>query len=74
MPMTKLTRKGVKFIWDDTCKDVFKQLKTCLTSAPFLVIPKRGLSYTVYYDASLDGLGCVLMHEGKVVAYGLSYS
>ena len=26
--------------------------------------------YTVYYDASKDGLGCVLMQSGKVVAYG----
>ena len=24
MPMTKLTRKGVKFIWDDTCENVFQ--------------------------------------------------
>ena len=26
--------------------------------------------YTVYYDASKDGLGCVLMQSGWVVAYG----
>ena len=24
----------------------------------------------MYYDASKDGLGCVLMHVGRVVAYG----
>ena len=24
----------------------------------------------MYYDASNDGLGCVLMQSGKVVAYG----
>ena len=24
----------------------------------------------MYYDASKDGLGCVLMHPGRVVAYG----
>ena len=24
----------------------------------------------MYCDASKDGLGCVLMHSGKVVAYG----
>ena len=27
MAMTKLTRKGVKFVWDDTCENVFQQLK-----------------------------------------------
>ena len=57
-------------IWDDTYENVFQQLKARLTLAPILVIPERGLSYTVYYDASLDGLDCVLMQEDKVVAYG----
>ena len=41
-----------------------------LTSALILVIPERGVRYAVYYDASLNGLGCVLMQEGRVVAYG----
>ena len=42
----------------------------CLTSAPILVIPERGAGYVVYYNASLNGLGCVLMHKGRVVADG----
>ena len=29
-----------------------------------------GQGYTVYYDASKDELGCVLMQSGRVVAYG----
>ena len=41
-----------------------------MTTAPILVVPKRGLGYQVYCDASKDGLGCVLMQIGKVVAYG----
>ena len=41
-----------------------------MTTAPVLIVPERGLNYTVYYDASGDGLCCVLMQEGKVVAYG----
>ena len=28
------------------------------------------MGYTIYCDASRDGLGCVLMQSGKVVAYG----
>ena len=28
-----------------------------------------GKEYVIYSDASLNGLGCVLMQEGKVVAY-----
>ena len=69
-PMTRLTRKEVKFIWDDSCERAFQKLKRRLTSAPILIVQKRGQRYTVYCDASKDGLGCVLMQFGKVVAYG----
>ena len=41
-----------------------------LTSAPILIVPKRGQRYIVYCDASNDGIGCVLMQSGRVVAYG----
>ena len=41
-----------------------------MTSAPILVVPKRGIGYTIYCDASRDGLGYVFMQDGKVVAYG----
>src|SRR6202000_2766908 len=41
-----------------------------LPSAPSLIVPERGQKYTVYCDASKDGLGCVLMQSGRVVAYG----
>ena len=63
-------RKEVKFDWDDRCKEVFQELKRRLTSAPILIFPDRGQGYTVYCDASRDGLGCVLMQSGRVVAYG----
>ena len=41
-----------------------------MTSAPIHIVPERGPMYTVYYDASKDELGCVLMQSGRVVAYG----
>ena len=66
-PITKLTQKEVKFEWNDSCKRAFQELKWRLTSAPILVVPKRGRK--VYCDASKDGLGCVLMQSGRVVAY-----
>ena len=69
-PMTRLTRKGVKFDWDDRCEEAFQELKRRLTSAPILIVPDRRQGYTVYCDASRAGLGCVLMHFGRVVAYG----
>lgn len=34
-----------------------------------LTQPESGKDYMVYSDASHSGLGCVLMQDGKVVAY-----
>jgi hypothetical protein len=34
-----------------------------------LVLPDVHKPFSVYCDASYTGLGCVLMQEGKVVAY-----
>ena len=67
-PLTQLLRKGVKFEWTK-CQDSFEQLKEMLVEAPVLTQPTTGKEYTLYSDASGIGLGCVLMQDGKVVAY-----
>ena len=72
-PMTRLTRKEVKFDWDDRCEEAFQELKRRITTAPILIVSDRGQGYTVYYDASRVGLGCVLIESGRVVAYGSSH-
>ncbi|XP_052189965.1 uncharacterized protein LOC127799781 [Diospyros lotus] len=46
------------------------ELKWRLTEAPILAIPEGSEGYEVYTDASGIGLGCVLMQNGKVIAYG----
>ncbi|XP_058185964.1 uncharacterized protein LOC131303212 [Rhododendron vialii] len=69
-PLTKLTHKGTRFVWSDACEMAFQELKKRLTTAPVLIVPERGVGYSVYYDASKEGLGCVLMQLGRVVAYG----
>ena len=68
--MTRLTRKKVKFEWNDLCERAFQELKRRLTLASILIVPERGHRYTVYCDAYKDGFRCVLMQSGKVVAYG----
>ena len=68
--MTRLTRKEVKFDWDNRCEESFQELKRRLTSAPILIVLDRGQGYTVYCDSSRARLGCVLMQSGRVVAYG----
>ncbi|XP_040951609.1 uncharacterized protein [Gossypium hirsutum] len=65
----QLNRKNVEFVWSDECQQSFDQLKNMFTKALVLTQPEPGVPYIVYSDASLNGLGCVLMQSGKVVAY-----
>ncbi|KAI3808712.1 hypothetical protein L1987_24670 [Smallanthus sonchifolius] len=68
-PLTKLTRKELKYEWGPTQNNVFEELKTRLTQAPVLTLPEGNEDLVVYSDASGQGLGCVLMQRGKVIAY-----
>ncbi|WVZ51260.1 hypothetical protein U9M48_002419 [Paspalum notatum var. saurae] len=60
-PMTSLTKKE--------CEEAFQTLKKLLTSALVLAQPDVTKPFDVYCDASSNGLGCVLMQEGRVIAY-----
>jgi hypothetical protein len=68
-PMTQLLKKDKKFEWTPKCEESFQELKKRLVSAPVLTMPDITKNFDVYCDASKLGLGCVLMQEGKVIAY-----
>ncbi|KAL0402639.1 UNVERIFIED_CONTAM: Transposon Ty3-I Gag-Pol polyprotein, partial [Sesamum latifolium] len=68
-PLTNLLKKNTPFNWNDRCAQSFEELKRRLTSAPILALPSGDGGYVVYTDASRQGLGCVLMQHGKVIAY-----
>ncbi|KAJ8765251.1 hypothetical protein K2173_011931 [Erythroxylum novogranatense] len=55
--------------WKPPRSSSFDRLKCMLAKAPVLVQPTSGKEYVLYTDASGIGLGCVLMQDGKVVAY-----
>ncbi|KAA0063793.1 pol protein [Cucumis melo var. makuwa] len=68
-PLTQLTRKGTPFVWSPACERSFQELKQKLVTAPVLTVPDGSGNFVIYSDASKKGLGCVLMQQGKVVAY-----
>jgi hypothetical protein len=68
-PMTSLLEKGKEFKWSRECQDSFNQLKFRLMSPPVLVMPDLQKGFDIYCDACRQGLGCVLMQEGHVIAY-----
>ncbi|GJQ98022.1 putative reverse transcriptase domain-containing protein [Tanacetum coccineum] len=67
--MTKLTQKKVKFEWGDKQETAFQLLKQKLCSAPILALPEGSKDFIVYCDASIKGLGAVLIQREKVIAY-----
>jgi hypothetical protein len=68
-PMTSLLEKGREFKWDSKCQDSFDQLKMVLMSPRVLVMLDLQKGFDIYCDACSQGLGCVLMQEGHVIAY-----
>lgn len=68
-PMTKLTRKGVKFVWVDRCEQRFQSLMKSLITSQVLTFLNGNEGFVICSDAPKLDLGCVLMHNGKVVSY-----
>ncbi|GJV04865.1 putative reverse transcriptase domain-containing protein [Tanacetum coccineum] len=68
-PMTKLTQKKIKFKWSDKAESAFQLIKQKLCSSPILALPEGNEDFIAYYDASIKGLGAVLMQREKVIAY-----
>ncbi|GKB94532.1 putative reverse transcriptase domain-containing protein [Tanacetum coccineum] len=50
-------------------EEAFQTLKDSLCNAPILSLPDGNEDFVVFCDASNQGLGCVLMQRGKVIAY-----
>nr|GEX21923.1 hypothetical protein [Tanacetum cinerariifolium] len=61
--------KKVKFEWGDKQEATFQLLKQKLCNAPILGLPEGSEDFIVYCDASIKGLGDVLMQREKVIAY-----
>ncbi|GJR53977.1 putative reverse transcriptase domain-containing protein [Tanacetum coccineum] len=76
-PKSKLLRIGhppatqthSNYIWGEEQESAFQLLKQKLCEAPILALPEGNDNFVVYCDASLQGLGAVLMQREKVIAY-----
>jgi hypothetical protein len=67
-PMTAFLAKKVEFKWTPACQESFETLKK-LTTSPVLILPDVHKPFSIYCVASYTELRCVLMQEGRVVAY-----
>jgi hypothetical protein len=60
-PMTELLSKDKDFKWSVECEASLQELKKKLTTSPVLMMPQIDKAFSIYYDSSTKGLGCVLM-------------
>jgi len=67
-PLTNLLKKG-QFVWDDNAESAFIALKQAMTTTPTLAMPNFNDSFTINIDASGEGIGAVLLQQGKPVAF-----
>ncbi|GJV16893.1 putative reverse transcriptase domain-containing protein [Tanacetum coccineum] len=68
-PLTKLTQKNKNYTWGEEQESAFQLLKQKPRKALILALPEGNDNFVVYCDASLQGLGAVLMQREKVIAY-----
>ncbi|GKC72277.1 putative reverse transcriptase domain-containing protein, partial [Tanacetum coccineum] len=61
--------KNKAYVWGDKQDEAFQIMKEKLCNAPVLALPDGPDDFVVYCDASKQGFGCVLMQQGKVIAY-----
>jgi hypothetical protein len=73
-PLHELSRKGVRYSWDERRQLAFDLLKQRLTTSPVLGKPRNEGTYYLDRDASAVGLGAVLSQDQDGEERVLSYS
>lgn len=68
-PLRHLIKKNAEFIWNGTHRESVQMLKNIITSEPVLQNFNPNLKSTIQTDSSMNGIGCVLLQNGKPVCY-----
>jgi transposase InsO family protein len=64
-----LTKQGAPWVWTPACQAAFEGVKHALSSAPVLRLPDFTKPFELVADASLSGIGAVLLQEDRPIAY-----
>ncbi|KAJ9514957.1 hypothetical protein QJQ45_002760 [Haematococcus lacustris] len=72
-PLTNLTGPNKESFpwkaWPQAELDAFNALKQAISNVPMLKLPDHSKPFQVHCDASLEGIGAVLMQDGYPLAY-----
>ena len=64
-PLTRLLQKNVEFIWDESAKSAFNELKDRLCNPPILAFPNFNEKFIITVDASNIAIAGILS-QGKI--------
>ena len=59
-PLTRLTKKKMKYVWEEEQQRAFEYIKALVTTAPVLHHPDLNSRFVIQTDASDSGFGAVL--------------
>jgi dUTPase len=62
-PLSQLTKKGVKFKWEEPQRQAFEAIKSQLSNKPLLRHPDFSQEFHVFCDASSMGIGAALAQK-----------
>lgn len=68
-PLRELTKQGAEWKWSEECAHAFETIKSNLMKAPVLAYFSPDKQIVLQVDSSKDGLGVVLLQDGKPIEY-----
>ena len=60
-------KKGVSFVWDQTCQEAYEDIKRYLTKLSVIVAPTSGKPFLLYVKAMDHSLGALLAQKDDKV-------
>lgn len=69
IPLNKLTRKNVPFVWQEEQEKAFNEIRKILGNPKLLAYPDYAQQFTLTVDASKGGCGAVLSQQGNPIAF-----
>ena len=68
-PLQRLCKKDTVYAWESQQQQAFEAIKVVITTAPVLPYFDKNKKHYIQTDASLKGLGTVLLQDGHPVVY-----